>query len=245
MQKSQCRSVPVSLFHLNGSGGQRSEEGSSDSGEGDTSPVSPRDQEGGGVGESLLSADRIQFDLLGPAPGSPVLNMQYMCETASRLLFLTVHWLKSVARLRLRPDSPGERVLRERWCEAFVLGLAQCASQFGLSASLASVLGQLGPAATARSERLAELRRQVTLLARFLGRCQRLRLSAAEYSYLKILAFAAPGDFPHFQHLETPKRCQHRTSWVQVNQRKRLRNLPPSIIYSLITLNLVYSSTKK
>ncbi len=50
----------------------------------------------------LLTAEKAVFELPVPLPMPPVLNMQYICETASRLLFLSVHWLKSITALSLR-----------------------------------------------------------------------------------------------------------------------------------------------
>jgi hypothetical protein len=61
-----------------------------------------------GAGSSLsedgpvLTPERANFELPVPLPMPPVLNMQYICETASRLLFLSVHWLKSVKSLNLK-----------------------------------------------------------------------------------------------------------------------------------------------
>lgn len=143
----------------------------------------------------LLTEDQLNFDLLGPTPTTPVLNMQYVCETASRLLFLTVHWLKSIDQLRLRPDSIGERVLKQRWCEAFILGLAQCSSQFGLCETLKSVVNHLGTCAALgqlKSDRFHEVKGQIDMLCHFLNRCCKLNIRSGEYSYLKILAFTAP-----------------------------------------------------
>ncbi len=50
----------------------------------------------------LLNGEKAAFELPVPLPMPPVLNMQYICETASRLLFLSVHWLKSISALNLK-----------------------------------------------------------------------------------------------------------------------------------------------
>lgn len=84
--------------------------------------------------------------------------MSQLCETASRLLFLTVHWLKRIPQIELRfeesdliqtqkdfysENSLQEEVLKERWCELFLLGLLQCADKFQLMLLLESVGAQL------------------------------------------------------------------------------------------------------
>lgn len=53
-------------------------------------------------GGRLLTPEKANFELPSPLPMPPVLNMQYICETASRLLFLSVHWLKSITALNLQ-----------------------------------------------------------------------------------------------------------------------------------------------
>jgi hypothetical protein len=50
----------------------------------------------------MITAARARFELPVPQPMPTVLNMQYICETASRLLFLSVHWLKRVRQIELK-----------------------------------------------------------------------------------------------------------------------------------------------
>ncbi len=52
--------------------------------------------------EPMMTAARARFELPVPQPMPTVLNMQYICETASRLLFLSVHWLKRVRQIELK-----------------------------------------------------------------------------------------------------------------------------------------------
>ena len=52
----------------------------------------------------LLSSQLIEFVLPIPQPAPDDLNntIQFMCETASRLLFLSVHWVKNIPVLSQR-----------------------------------------------------------------------------------------------------------------------------------------------
>lgn len=50
----------------------------------------------------LFSAERAIFELPIPQPQPQELNIQFICETASRLLFLSVHWIKNVRALAVK-----------------------------------------------------------------------------------------------------------------------------------------------
>ena len=61
----------------------------------------------GGTGESgaqplieiegpMLQESHMQFKLTTPSPMPQFLNVHYICESASRLLFLSMHWARSI-----------------------------------------------------------------------------------------------------------------------------------------------------
>ena len=45
---------------------------------------------------SILTENNISFTLTMPSPLPAYLNVHYICETASRLLFLSMHWARAV-----------------------------------------------------------------------------------------------------------------------------------------------------
>jgi hypothetical protein len=65
---------------------------------------SPSTSAGSSLSEDgpLLNEQRAKFEMPIPLPMPRELNINYICETASRLLFLSVHWLKSIKPLNLR-----------------------------------------------------------------------------------------------------------------------------------------------
>ncbi|CAJ0579588.1 unnamed protein product, partial [Mesorhabditis spiculigera] len=138
----------------------------------------------------IFNSERVRFELPVPIPAPSELNIQYICETASRLLFLTVHWMKNV-KVPLK-NSTLEVLMKGKWCELFVLGLAQTSSQVGLPRMLEAMkshlsacarLGQLKP------EKFEEVAAQIALLVQFVARLDALALSPHEYAYLKLVAF--------------------------------------------------------
>jgi len=49
----------------------------------------------------MLSENNFEFTLSTPSPLPAYLNVHYICETASRLLFLSMHWARAVGAFQL------------------------------------------------------------------------------------------------------------------------------------------------
>ena len=45
---------------------------------------------------NIISDMMVNFQLATPSPLPAYLNVHFICETASRLLFLSVHWIRSI-----------------------------------------------------------------------------------------------------------------------------------------------------
>ena len=57
--------------------------------------------------DDLVINDRlIRFRLATPTPMPSYLNVHFICETASRLLFLSVHWVRSIPAFSLLRYTP-------------------------------------------------------------------------------------------------------------------------------------------
>lgn len=81
----------------------------------------------------LLSDAEIAFQLQPPAAPLPAyLNAYYVCECGSRLLFLSVHWVKQVPAFRRLAEEAQQALLLRSWTALFVLGLAQCSGALAL-----------------------------------------------------------------------------------------------------------------
>ena len=63
----------------------------------------------GGTGEqqyikidgNMLNESHMQFKLTTPSPMPQFLNVHYICESASRLLFLSMHWSRNIQAFQL------------------------------------------------------------------------------------------------------------------------------------------------
>lgn len=107
-----------------------------------------------------------------PSPMPEYLNVHYICESASRLLFLSMHWARSISAfsalgyehlwraevfllqsktsascLICVSASPSQEantsLVRACWNELFTLGLAQCAHVMNLSTILSAIINHL------------------------------------------------------------------------------------------------------
>ena len=63
---------------------------------GDSGADSEPEEEMIHVEGKLISDSMVHFRLATPSPLPAYLNVHFICETASRLLFLSVHWVRSI-----------------------------------------------------------------------------------------------------------------------------------------------------
>ncbi|MED6232596.1 Nuclear receptor subfamily 2 group C member 2, partial [Ataeniobius toweri] len=78
-----------------------------------------------------------------PSPMPEFLNVHYICESASRLLFLSMHWARSIPAFSALGQEANTSLVRACWNELFILGLAQCAHVMNLSTILAAIINHL------------------------------------------------------------------------------------------------------
>uniref|UniRef100_A0AC34QSS9 NR LBD domain-containing protein n=1 Tax=Panagrolaimus sp. JU765 TaxID=591449 RepID=A0AC34QSS9_9BILA len=143
----------------------------------------------------VLTSQLIEFVLPIPQPLSDDLNnvIQFMCETASRLLFLSVHWVKNIPALSQKPIPLGI-TMKAKWCDIFVLGLMQYAPDFNLSNMLMAMnthLGAIVRFGRLKVEKFDEVNDQIKKLVILAEKTAQLKLSPAEYAYLKVIAFTS------------------------------------------------------
>lgn len=144
----------------------------------------------------LLSDQHYNFSLTPPNTGtSTFLSLQYICESASRLLFLSVHWAQSIQAFQLQSIDVQTSLIRGCWCQLFVLGLAQCSQVMSLATILSAIVTHLQT--TLHQEKLSVNRvKQVTdhicKLQDFVNSLQRLEIDDHEYAYLKAIVLFTP-----------------------------------------------------
>ncbi|XP_018568836.1 orphan steroid hormone receptor 2 isoform X2 [Anoplophora glabripennis] len=138
----------------------------------------------------ILQDQHIPFNLQIPGPVPPYLNIHYICESGSRLLFLSVHWAKNIPAFQYLSSETQVSLLRGCWSELFTLGLAQCSQSLSLSTILSALISHLH-ASIAQDKMSANKVKQVTdhivKLQDYVTSMNRLHVSEQEYAYLKAI----------------------------------------------------------
>uniref|UniRef100_A0A7E4ZQ55 Nuclear receptor n=1 Tax=Panagrellus redivivus TaxID=6233 RepID=A0A7E4ZQ55_PANRE len=143
----------------------------------------------------VLNGECIDFLLPVPQQTTDDLNntIQFMCETASRLLFLSVHWIKNVPALSQSAQSLAI-TMKSKWCDVFVLGLMQCSADFHLNSLLLAMNSHLGACARfgrLKADKFEEVNDQIKNLIILAQKADELKITPTEFAYLKIIAFSS------------------------------------------------------
>merc|ERR1711935_530122 len=139
----------------------------------------------------ILDDNLVPFKLATPTPLPSHLNIHFICETASRLLFLSVHWVRSVpAFSQLNYDSQ-VALVRNSWSDLFILGMAQCSSTMNLSNILNTIVSHLQT--SVQQEKLSAQRvRQVTTtickVQEYVKAMTKMAIDEKEFALLKLIA---------------------------------------------------------
>ncbi|BFZ08807.1 hypothetical protein BsWGS_11846 [Bradybaena similaris] len=144
----------------------------------------------------LLTETNFTFTLTTPSPMPTYLNIHYICESASRLLFLSMHWTRSVSAFQELSADLQTILVRSCWSELFTLGLAQCSSTMCLPTMLAAILNHLQANLQrgdhTNQEKVKSVIEHIIRLQDYVTHAQNLNISATEYAYLKTLVLFAP-----------------------------------------------------
>ncbi|XP_053884241.1 nuclear receptor subfamily 2 group C member 1 isoform X4 [Malaclemys terrapin pileata] len=91
----------------------------------------------------LLSDAHVAFRLTMPSPMPEYLNVHYICESASRLLFLSMHWARSIPSFQALGQDNSISLVKACWNELFTLGLAQCSQVMNVATILTAFVNHL------------------------------------------------------------------------------------------------------
>ncbi|XP_054154276.1 orphan steroid hormone receptor 2-like [Oppia nitens] len=143
----------------------------------------------------ILTDQHFIFNLTPPIAGASFLSLQYICESASRLLFLSVHWAQSIPAFQLMSIDVQTSLVRGCWCQLFVLGLAQTSQVMSLATILSAIITHLQT--TLREDKLSLQRVKgvtdhICKLQDFVNSFQKLEVDDREYAYLKAIVLFSP-----------------------------------------------------
>jgi len=138
----------------------------------------------------LITQEQSLFKLPKSAPPT-YLNIHFICEAASRLLFRTIDWTKQLPIFQNLKTSTQVRLLAGCWPDLFLLGLAQFQDTLHLSSILAAMAGQVKDvAAQDRVEvsRVRQVTQAVCKIKEYTTALARLHMDDMEYALMKVIA---------------------------------------------------------
>ncbi|XP_028575103.2 nuclear receptor subfamily 2 group C member 2 isoform X2 [Podarcis muralis] len=144
----------------------------------------------------LLTDTHVTFKLTMPSPMPEYLNVHYICESASRLLFLSMHWARSIPAFQALGQDCNTSLVRACWNELFTLGLAQCAQVMSLSTILAAIVNHLQNSIQEdklSGDRIKQVMEHIWKLQEFCNSMAKLDIDGYEYAYLKAIVLFSPG----------------------------------------------------
>ncbi|XP_033824920.1 nuclear receptor subfamily 2 group C member 2 isoform X1 [Periophthalmus magnuspinnatus] len=139
----------------------------------------------------LLTDNHVGFKLTMPSPMPDYLNVHYICESASRLLFLSMHWARSIPAFSALGHEANTSLVRACWNELFTLGLAQCAHIMNLSTILSAIINHLQDDKLS-GERVKQVMEHIWKFQEFCNSMTRLDTDSYEYAYLKAIVLFSP-----------------------------------------------------
>ena len=150
--------------------------------------------------QNLLDTCSLKFELgLPPQPmtASSIPSIHFVSETASRLLFKTVHWVKSIPSFSLLPPSLQLELIQRSWSSLFVLGLAQVSSEVSIPSLLSLVVShQQACLSHDPSVNVKDVVETVCKIHRYVNTLGRMELTDEEYAYLKAIVLLSDGHSP-------------------------------------------------
>ncbi|KAM4882686.1 nuclear receptor subfamily 2 group C member 1 isoform 1-T5 [Thomomys bottae] len=160
----------------------------------------------------LLSDSHVVFRLTMPSPMPEYLNVHYIGESASRLLFLSMHWALSIPSFQALGQENSISLVKAYWNELFTLGLAQCWQVMNVATILATFVNCLH--SSLQQDKMSPERRKLLMehifkLQEFCNSMVKLCIDGYEYAYLKAIVLFSP-DHPGLVNMEQIEKFQEK-----------------------------------
>ncbi|KAH8373435.1 hypothetical protein KR009_006850, partial [Drosophila setifemur] len=145
--------------------------------------------------QDLLTDAQCAFHVQPPTLVHTYLNIHYVCETGSRIIFLTIHTLRKILVFEQLDTQSQVKLLRGAWPALMAIALAQCQGQL----SLPTIIGQFiqSTRALADIEKIEPLRiSKMASLTRtmhdFVQEIQTLEATDMEFGLLRLILLFNP-----------------------------------------------------
>lgn len=145
----------------------------------------------------LISPSYASFNLQTPNLVSSYFNVHYVCESGSRIIFLTVVWLRKVQAFVDLSQRSQIILLRSAWPSLLALAVAQVRklSQSTIVNTLIHNVRQLSDIEKIDPQRIKKLSEHIARLNSFIQAIQALEPSDMEYALLRLACLFNPHAF--------------------------------------------------
>jgi len=143
---------------------------------------------------AILEGGALQFSV-SPLPLTAPIDASYITEMGSRVLITIVNWAKSIAAFQVLATEVQESLVRQRWCELFMLALVQCRLSLDLPRLLAAVTDHLTNSVHKRKTPFSRLRlvtQHLYMIQEFVASIRRLSPDAAEMAHMRAIVLFHP-----------------------------------------------------
>ncbi|ULT97782.1 hypothetical protein L3Y34_005544 [Caenorhabditis briggsae] len=146
----------------------------------------------------IYNMERSRFDISPPVSWNPQnANQQCISEITTRLLFLSVHFVKD-SRVTIR-NITSEQLLKSKWCDLYIIALMQTADKINLPQLLETLTQQLAlglECGQFSPEKFEKFREQMNRIMQLSHLFAARDMSSVEYAYLKMISFTTQ-DIPN------------------------------------------------
>ncbi|XP_014206175.1 orphan steroid hormone receptor 2 [Copidosoma floridanum] len=176
----------------------------------------------------LLFDKHMHFELRAPSPAPAYLSIHYICESAARLLFLSVHWARGIPVFQSLPSEVQTTLVRSSWGQLFTLGLAQCAYTLSLPSILTWIINHLQTNIAQEkmsANKIKSVTEHIFRLQDCVSSLHRLQVDSIEYAYLKALTLFSADNVLDGQWHRRVQALQE-VAWTELQQRVGAERLP-------------------
>ncbi|XP_063704857.1 orphan steroid hormone receptor 2 isoform X2 [Culicoides brevitarsis] len=138
----------------------------------------------------MLTEQNVKFELQPPSLFPPLMNAHYVCETGSRLLFLSINWVKKIRALQILNEDTLVQMLKNCWPELILIGLVQCRQLLSINSILMALLNQLKSLIVQEKKSGAKLQRtcqHVVAIKDFIMDVSKMNCDEYELGFMKLV----------------------------------------------------------
>ncbi|XP_067647142.1 nuclear hormone receptor HR78 isoform X2 [Eurosta solidaginis] len=142
----------------------------------------------------ILSGDQAAFNLQVPTLVSAYLNLHYICETGSRIIFLTIYWLRKIEVFDQLDSRSQIKLLRASWPGLLAIALAQVRSLATntIISTLVTNVRQLAEIDKIEPQKVRKLSEHIARVHSYIQETLSLELDDMEFAYLRLAIIFNP-----------------------------------------------------